>query len=266
MMPALLLGVALTGLVGISMGLLGGGGALFAAPILVYVLGVEPKAAIIMTLIIVGTISLLGALVHWRAKNLNIAKGLKFGLAMMPGSYLGAKVATLPFVTGTMQMILLAAVMLSAAGFMIYRSFTGPLPDNEVIDFYPKPLCTRCGLWMATEGFGVGLLTGLVGVGGGFAIVPALVLLGDTPVREAIATSLMIIAISSIAALAGYLGHVELDVTLVVMLTAGAAARTLAGLACSKFLRSTQLQKGFSYLLVAMGVFILFQNRAVFGS
>lgn len=255
------LGLTLAGLVGLSMGLLGGGGSVLAVPILVYVMGVEPKPAIAMTLVIVGVVSLVGALYHWRAGNINIKTAVKFGLAMMPGSYLGAKLAGLPFITGTVQMILLAGVMLVAAGFMIYRSYNGPLPENDIIDFYPRPFCRRCGLWLATEGLGVGLLTGLVGVGGGFAIVPALVLLGNTPVREAIGTSLLVIAISSGAAFSGYVGQVNLDVHLMGYFTVIAGAGALAGALLTRYLRPMQLQRNFAYFLALVAAFILFQHR-----
>ena len=108
--------------IGISLGLLGGGGSVLALPVLVYVMGIAPKSAIAMTLIIVGTVSLLGSIPHARRGNLNFRTVGIFGSATMLGAYLGARIATLPFVTSAFQMILFGLSMLIAAGLMIYRS------------------------------------------------------------------------------------------------------------------------------------------------
>jgi hypothetical protein len=107
-------------------------------------------------------------------------------------------------------MLLFAAMMLLAAGFMIYRSARSIQPDDP-LPLYPKPICKYCWLWLLTEGLVVGVLTGLVGVGGGFAIVPVLVLLAKIPMKQAIGTSLLIIAANSVAGFLGYLGQVSLD-------------------------------------------------------
>ena len=254
-----LIGLILAGGVGLSMGLLGGGGAVLAVPILVYIMGVPVKSAVVMTLIIIGTISLLGALYHWRAGNLNVGKGLKFGLAMLPGSYLGGKIATLPFVTGGLQMILLGVVMVIAAVLMLTRASA---PENATLDVYPKPFCRHCGLWMMTEGLGVGVLTGLVGVGGGFAIVPAMVLLGGTPIKQAIPTSLLVIAISSVGGLLGYWGHVTLDVPLLIEFGVVTSVGLIGGLLLSRFVPVGMLQRLFGFLLIAVAGVIFLQARA----
>ena len=163
--------------IGISLGLLGGGGSVLALPILVYVMGVAPKPAIAMTLVIVGTVSLLGVIPHWRKGYINLKTTLLFGSATMLGSFVGARIATLPFVTGGLQMLLFGLMMLIAAIFMIYRSSRQMIDPSEMEDYLP-PFCKYCWLWLITEGVAVGILTVLVGVGGGFAIVPAVVLLG----------------------------------------------------------------------------------------
>jgi uncharacterized membrane protein YfcA len=112
-----------------------------------------------------------------------------------------------------------------------------------------------------TEGIAVGVLTGLVGVGGGFAIVPALVLLGNIPMRQAIGTSLLIIAFNSVAGLVGYLGHVSLDWTLTVSFTFLAGCGTVIGAYLAQFVSAKQLQKSFGYFLLAVATFVLVQNR-----
>ena len=125
--------------IGISLGLLGGGGSVLALPILVYFMGVAPKSAIAMTLIIVGTVSLLGTIPHWKRGNINLITVLIFGSATMIGAFGGARLSTLPFITETFQMLLFAVMMLLAAGFMIRRSSqtqqNSDLPPD--IELYP---------------------------------------------------------------------------------------------------------------------------------
>lgn len=254
-----LIGLTLAGGVGISMGLLGGGGAVLAVPILVYIMGVPVESAVAMTLIIIGTISLFGAIYHWRAGSLNVGKGLKFGLAMLPGAYLGGKIATLPWVTDALQMTVLGVVIVIAAVLMLTRA-PAP-PEDATLTSYSKPFCRHCGLWMLTEGLGVGVLTGLVGVGGGFAIVPALVLLGDTPIKQAIPTSLLVIAVSSTGGLFGYWGHVALDVPLLIGFTAVTGAGLIGGLFLSRFVPIAMLQRLFGLLLIAVAGVILLHAR-----
>jgi uncharacterized protein len=250
--------------IGVSLGLLGGGGSVLALPVLVYVMGVAPKSAIAMTLIIVGTVSLLGSIPHARRGNLNLKVAGIFGSATMLGAYLGARIATLPFITSAFQMILFGISMLIAAGLMIYRSSkaTPESSENELAAImYVKPACKYCWLWLMTEGIAVGVLTGLVGVGGGFAIVPALVLLGNLSMRQAIGTSLLIIACNSVAGLLGYLGHITLDWTLTVSFTFLAGCGTVFGTYLAQFISAKQLQKSFGYFLLAVATFVLVQNR-----
>lgn len=257
-----LLGHLLAIAIGISLGLLGGGGSVLALPVLVYVMGIDPKPAIAMTLVIVGSVSAIGVIPHARRGNLNLKKGVIFGSATVIGAYLGARIATLPAVTSAFQMLLFALSMLLAAGLMIYRTSRSP---SEIEDFdsplYNPPACRYCWLWLLTEGIAVGILTGLIGVGGGFAIVPALVLLGKVPMRQAIATSLFIIACNSLAGIAGYWGKVDIDWAVAISFTFLAALGSLIGSHWSHFVPVRQLQKGFGYFLLAVAAFVLFQNR-----
>ncbi len=257
------IGLVLAGGIGLSLGLLGGGGSVLALPVLVYVMGVAPKSAIAMTLIIVGTVSLLGLIPHWRAGNVNLKTALVFGSATMVGTFTGAKIATLPVVSETFQMLLFAVVMLLAAGFMIYRSAKPMQPDNPLAA-YPKPICKYCWLWLLSEGLAVGLLTGLVGVGGGFAIVPALVLLAKLPMKQAIGTSLLIIIANSITGFLGYLGHVALDWHLIISFTFAAGLGTIPGAYLARYIPAQKLQKSFGYFLLAVAAFVLVQNRQSF--
>jgi uncharacterized protein len=250
--------------VGISLGLLGGGGSVLTLPILVYVMGIAPKSAIAMTAIVVGVVSLLGLLPHSRRKQINFKTVVIFGSATTIGAFLGAKLAGLSFVTATLQMVLFAVTMLVAAGFMILRqpqtgNSIGEQQDLDPLNSYPRPLCKYCWLWLLTEGIGVGVLTGLVGVGGGFAIVPALVLLGNLTMQAAIATSLLIISLNSGAGLLGYLGQVSIDWYLTVSFTLAAALGSVIGTHLSKFIPTHKLQKWFGYFLLTVATFVLIQ-------
>lgn len=260
-----IVGHILAACIGISLGLIGGGGSVLAVPILVYIMGVSPKPAIAMTLFIVGFVSLIGIIPHWKQGNVNLKTAFMFGSATMLGAFVGAKIANLPFITGTIQMILFALMMLLAAGFMIYKSSKSTVKsaNNELdLNLYLQPVCKYCWLWMMSEGLGVGVLTGLVGVGGGFAIVPALVLLGNTPIKEAIGTSLLIITLNSVAGFLGYLGSVPLNWNLMATFTLAASLGTFWGAYLSQFINPKQLQRVFGYFLVVVASFILFQNRS----
>ncbi len=255
-----IIGHLLAACIGISLGLIGGGGSVLALPILVYVMSIPTKSAIAMTLAIVGTVSLLGVIPHWRAKNVNFKTALIFGSATMVGAFAGAKIATLPAVTETLQMMLFAVMMLVAAVLMIRRSSKSVAADDK-LTFYPLPLCKYCWLWLMTEGLGVGVLTGLVGVGGGFAIVPALVLLGNVPMKQAIGTSLLIIVFNSVAGFLGYLGHVALNWNLMFSFIVAASMGTIFGAYLAEFVPANRLQKSFGYFLLAVATLVLIQNR-----
>lgn len=247
---------------GASLGLLGGGGSVLALPVLVYVMGIPTKSAIAMTLIVVGTVSLVGVLPHWRRGNLNGKIALMFGAATMVGAYVGARLATQSWVAETFQMSLFGVTMLLAAGLMIYRT-AQPQPTAQLNKSACQPAAAtnpQRWLWLLVEGLGVGILTGLVGVGGGFAIVPALVLLGQIPMKQAIGTSLLIIAGNSVAGLLGYLGHIDLNWHLTVSFTFAASVGTLLGSYLGQFISARQLQKGFGYFLVAIATFVLLKN------
>ncbi|MDG2989399.1 sulfite exporter TauE/SafE family protein [Candidatus Synechococcus calcipolaris G9] len=250
--------------IGVSLGLLGGGGSVLALPVLVYVMGIDPKPAIAMTLVIVGSVSFLGVIPHARQGNVRWKTAAVFGAATMAGAYGGARLAGLPWISGTVQMLIFGVAMLLAAGLMIYRtarpkSLTEPANTLEGT-LYTPPICKYCWLWLLTEGIGVGVLTGLVGVGGGFAIVPALVLLAKIPMRQAIATSLIIISANSVAGLLGYATTMELDWHLTLSFTLAAAIGTLVGIHLGQFIPTYQLQKGFGYFLLAIATFVLIQN------
>lgn len=247
--------------IGISLGLIGGGGSVLALPTLVYLMKVPPKEAIVLTLVAVGSVSLLGAIPHWKLGNVKLKTAGIFGFSTMVGAYTGARLATLPMVTETMQMLLFAFMMLIAAVLMILKSNKRHQVKEDELDLYPKPVCRYCWLWLVTEGIGVGILTGLVGVGGGFAIVPALVLLAKLPMKEAIDTSLLIIFMNSLAGFWGYFGRVAIDWDLLLSFTIAASLGILVGAYLVKFVQAKHLQKAFGYFLLVTAMFVLWQNR-----
>ena len=252
--------------IGISLGLIGGGGSILAVPILVYVMGVGSKDAIAMSLLIVGTVSLIGVVPHWFRGNVNFKVAVVFTPAAMLGAYLGARLTALPIVTDTFQMICFGIVMLLASTFMIRQSrpkkaisYAEP-PGLAAIAAPPKNSHPYQWLAIPAEGLGVGILTGFVGVGGGFLIIPALVLLGKVPMKQAIGTSLLIIAANSVSGFMGYVGQVQVDWSLVISFTIAATLGTLLGSYLGKFIDAKYLQKGFGYFVLIVGVFVLIQR------
>jgi uncharacterized membrane protein YfcA len=257
------LGFSLAALIGLSLGLLGGGGSILTVPILVYVLGFGAKESIAMGLAVVGVTSLFGAMGHWRKGNLQLRAALVFGAVAMAGTYAGARLSA--FVSGAVQLLLFATVMLVAALFMFRNGrkeaalaacrTCAPAPEAHKAPF---PL-------MAAAALGVGGLTGLIGVGGGFLVVPALVLLVGLPMKQAVGTSLLVIAFNSFVGFAGYLGHVQVPWTYLGIFTVIAVAGILAGTWASHFVSQAALKRAFSAFLVLTGLFLLCKNRDALG-
>jgi uncharacterized membrane protein YfcA len=239
-------------MIGLSLGLLGGGGSILTVPVLVYVIGFAAKPAIAMSLPVVGATSLVGAIIHWRLGNVRLGTAALFGALTMIGAYLGAKGAV--FVSGAFQLLLLSLVMVIAAVLMFRRS--GP---REATSDRPP----RLGL-IVPVALGVGLLTGIVGIGGGFLVVPALVLLAGVPMRQAVGTSLTVIAMNSASGFIGYLGNVPIDWAFLAKFTALALVGMIVGVAASSRVPQAALKRGFAVFLIVTGSFVLYKNRSVF--
>ena len=251
-----LLGFALAALIGLSLGLLGGGGSILTVPNFVYVLGFAAKPAIAMSLPVVGITSLVGGLWHWRAGNVNPRVALIFGGTAMAASYAGARLSV--FVSGTVQLTLLAIVMLAAAASM----FTSGSSQNGRAEASGQSLdkdAMSLKLMIAVA-LGVGLLTGVVGIGGGFLVVPALVVLGKLPMKQAIGTSLVVIAMNSLSGFLGYLGQVSIPWSFVALFTAVAIAGVLMGTYFLRFVSQAALKRAFAVFLVLIGGMMLYQN------
>jgi len=240
-----LLGFALALLVGLALGLLGGGGSILTVPIFVYVMGYPAKSAIAMSLPVVGLTSVVGAVRHWHAGNVSVRDALSFGVLAMIGAFAGAHAARL--VSGEVQLSLLAAVMLGSAAMMI-RGALRPVP--------PRPGPPHAAMRIAAA-LAVGTLTGLVGVGGGFLIVPALVLLAGMEMKPAIGTSLVVIAINTASASLGYRDQVPLDWRVVAGFTAIAIAGSLFGARLARRVDARHLRVGFGVFLIVLAIYIL---------
>ncbi len=242
-----LLGLALALVIGVSLGLLGGGGSVLTVPIFHYILGYGVKSSIAMSLAVVGVTSAAGALGRLRTGELNGRAVLTFAPVAMLGTFGGARLALL--VPSLAQLVLFAVTMLVAAVFM-WRG----RPADAAAPARPHVLL------VALIGGAVGILTGLVGVGGGFLIVPALVLLLGVPVGEAVGTSLGVIALNSASGFAGYWGKVEIDLGVMAAFTALAIVGVFIGTRLGRRVSPANLRKGFAVLLVVVGSAILLSS------
>ena len=257
-----IIGHALAVCIGLSLGLIGGGGSILAVPILVYVMGLSPKVAIATSLVVVGIVSLLGAIPHWLQQNVNFKIAIIFTPAAMLGAYLGARLASPPWVTETFQLICFGLVMVIASVLMIRKSSQKLSAKALLAEHQSDVHATHEHRWFAIllEGLGVGVLTGFVGVGGGFAIIPALVLLGGLPMKQAVGTSLLIIAFKSAAGFLGYLGQVEIDWNLMLSFTFAAGFGTFVGAYLTRLIEAKQLQQGFGYFVLTVAIFVLIKR------
>ena len=249
------LGFALAMLVGLSLGLLGGGGSILTVPVLVYALGFAAKPAIAMSLPVVGVTSLIGAALHWRLGNVRVRTALGVGAVTMAGAFAGAKLAAL--LSGATQLALLAVVMLAAAASMLRGTRERA---REAGSARPHPAL------LGAVAFGVGALTGLVGIGGGFLVVPALVLLARVPMREAVGTSLLVIAMNAASGFAGYVGTVSIDWGFLAAFTVIAVLGALAGTLLATRVPQAALKRAFGVFLLAAGGFVLARNRDAFST
>ena len=235
-------------LIGLSLGLLGGGGSILAVPVLAYGANLPVKEAIATSLIVVGATSLSALIPHARRGHIEWRTGAIFSATAMVGAYLGGLAAD--WFSGTTLLLLFAAIMVVTALAM----FRG---RGELEAKRNKPL--PVGLVIA-EGFTVGAVTGLVGAGGGFLVVPALVLLGGMEMHKAVGTSLMVIALKSFAAFAGHAAHVSIDLQLALVVTAAAVAGSIGGAAFSRRVPAQILRKIFAGFVLVMAGYVVWRE------
>jgi len=257
----LLLAIVAGALIGLSLGALGGGGSILAVPVLVYALGQSPAQATTGSLVVVGVTSLIGAVAAYRAGHVLLARGAGFGAVALGGAVGGAKASA--HVPEPVLLACFAALMLLVAAVMATRLVRNEdgnrrvTSDDPIIRFSPTFAC-QCprALKVLITATVVGLLTGFLGVGGGFLVVPALLLALALPMEYAAGTSLVVITMTSAVALAVRTGTgVSPDWWLVLVLTGASAAGAVAGARLAGRTDTRRLQAAFTVLVLAVALY-----------
>ncbi len=256
-----IIGFAAAIVIGISLGLIGGGGSILTVPVLVYILGVNPVLATAYSLFVVGSTSLVGAVTYMKKGLVNYKTALVFAIPSFIAVFLTRKflVPALPDPLFTLGeaiitknigiMVFFALIMLAASYSMIFAKKCVDCDEDEPIVFnFPM---------IALEGSVVGVITGIVGAGGGFLIIPALVLLAKLPMKMAVGTSLLIIAAKSLIGFLGDLSTQAIDWQLLLIFTALSIVGIFIGSALSKKINEKVLKTGFGWFVLIMGIYII---------
>ena len=253
-MPALMtvLALALAALIGLSLGLLGSGGSIITLPMLVYVAGISTHDAVGMSLVIVGGTSAVGWVLNLRHGSFSWRAAAFFSVSGMVGAFVGARFTHL--VSASILLLLFGGLMLVVGA----RMLMGPESDTQ-----PR----QCRAWRCLGvGFAVGILTGFLGVGGGFLILPALVLFAGLEMKTAVGTSLAVIAVNCLGGLASHLRYLDFNWPLTVGFLTAAVAGMFAGTAVEGRLAVTTLRRGFAWCVLLLGVALVTRNgMAVLG-
>jgi uncharacterized membrane protein YfcA len=251
-----LLGAGLALLVGFVLGLLGGGGSVLTVPILIYVLHVPVKEAIAASLCVVGLVAFIGFLSHARQGTVAIRVAMIFGPFAVAAAYFGARIAK--HIPPKDQLVAFALFGL-AGSVMMFRGAMKLSNKPDTAEFHFNGDARTIAL-LALEGIGVGLATGLIGVGGGFLIVPALVFVARLPMRLAIGTSLLVITMNALSGFAGYAGTVPINWHMIGWFTAVAAVGSVIGTLLSKRVPQKRLKEVFAVLLVGVSLYVLYRR------
>jgi hypothetical protein len=265
-----LLGYIASVIIGVSLGLIGGGGSILTVPVLVYLLGVEPVIATAYSLFIVGATSLVGAVPKYRQGLVSLKTAAIFGIPSIAAVFITRKffvplipqhilrIGSIEITKPVLIMVLFAVLMVVASSSMIRNGEKKTVQDEKQHFNYPMILL---------EGTVVGVLTGFVGAGGGFLIIPALVLFSKLPMKMAVGTSLLIIAAKSLIGFTGDIAHYKMDWKLLGIVTGAAITGIFIGNAINKRIPGERLKKWFGWFVLIMGVYIIIKelllNRAV---
>lgn len=256
-------------LIGVSLGVIGGGGSILTVPVLVYLFGTDPVSATAYSLFIVGAASVFGSVSYFRLGLVNIKTAVVFGIPSIAAVY-STRAFIVPVIPeeiftigdfvltkGAMLMVLFAVLMIAASYSMIKKRGAkagDAVPEGPQKFNYPLILI---------EGLVVGMLTGLVGVGGGFLIIPALVILSKLPMKEAVGTSLVIIAAKSLLGFTGELGHGNIEWGFILLVTLFAIGGIFVGMVISKRVNGEKLKPAFGWFVLVMGVYILLKETVL---
>jgi uncharacterized membrane protein YfcA len=250
-------------LIGLSLGLIGGGGSILTVPVLVYLFGVDPVLATAYSLFIVGATSLVGAFPKYKNGEINIKTAVIFGIPSIISVYatrafIVPAIPTEVFTIGSfvatkalLMMMVFAVLMVFASVSMIRGDKNHDVETGEQVFNYPM---------IVLEGALVGMLTGLVGAGGGFLIIPALVIFSKLPMKQAIGTSLLIIAAKSLIGFTGDLGQQAMDWQLLISVTILAIIGIFTGNKLGKKISANSLKKGFGWFVLVMGIYIIIKE------
>lgn len=246
--------------IGTTLGLIGGGGSILTVPVFVYLLSIEPVPATAYSLFVVGLTALVGSIAFMKKGLVSYRTAVVFAIPAFIAVFATRKfiVPAIPadiftidsfiFSKDLFVMLLFAALMIAASVSMIKNKKKETENVKELEFNYPL---------IIIEGIVVGILTGLVGAGGGFLIVPALVLLAKLPMKMAVGTSLLIIAVKSLFGFAGDIGNMPIDWQLLAIFSAIAVAGILIGSYLSKYVPGEKLKPAFGWFTLAMGIFII---------
>jgi uncharacterized membrane protein YfcA len=238
--------------IGLSLGLLGSGGAILTVPALVYIVGQDEKVAIVSSLAIVGLIAFTGAVKYQQNKMIHWPVVWQFGLPSMLGSYVAAGFSV--YLTGTQQIILFAVIMMLAAISMLNNKANVQQEQKVALGF---------SIQLIFIGVIVGCISGLVGVGGGFLIVPALLYFARINMTKAVATSLVIITLQSLSGfIKYYIMSIDLNWQVIVIVSLVGALSSILGHKISTNIPQQKLKKVFAVFLLVMSVFILFKSSS----
>lgn len=250
--------------IGIVLGLIGGGGSILTVPVLVYLLMEDPVTATAYSLFVVGSASLVGALRNMQKGLVDFKTAAVFSVPAFIAVYATRKYAVPAIpeslftiadfeVTKDIGIMLFFALIMLLASYSMIKDKKEQLEDTEVKIKYNYPL-------IIAEGVIVGFITGIVGAGGGFLIIPALVLLAKLPMKKAVATSLLIIAIKSLIGFLGDVQNLDIEWEFLGIFTGLSVIGIFAGIWLNKFINGDKLKKGFGWFVFLMGIYIVYKE------
>ncbi len=251
-------------LIGVALGLIGGGGSILTVPVLVYLLGVDAVAATSYSLFVVGITSAVGSIQYFKNNLVNIRTAIVFGIPSIIAVFLTRAyiVPAIPkevfsvgdfIMTKSILMMLLFAILMIAASYSMIKKSTKQEVETDAVQKFNYPL-------ILIEGGIVGVLTGLVGAGGGFLIIPALVILSKLPMKEAVGTSLAIIAAKSLIGFMGESAETVMNWPIILTVTGFAVVGIFAGTYLSKKIDGAKLKPAFGWFVLVMGCYIIIKE------